>query len=246
MILSDRMAAKEKLTLILLPGLLCDGAIWKHQENNLRDLVDIRVADFRGLESIRAMADSVIRDAPPRFAIAGHSMGGRVALEVANIVGERVSHLILLDTDVQPRAPGEEQRRQVSLEFAEQQGMAEFARHWVRPLLATERQGDELLLSRLIAMVERFSIGDYKAQLKALLYRPDASAYLQDIFCPTLLICGRNGGPRTVERHELIAACLGRANLVVIESCGHMTPIERPVAVTEAIRNLLLSNMQEK
>lgn len=231
----------DRETLILLPGLLCDGSIWKHQEDHLKDLATVHVADFRGLDSIRAMAESVIRSAPPRFSLAGHSMGGRVALEIANLVGNRLSRLVLLDTDVQQRAPGEEQRRKRMLELAEEQGMQELARQWVRPLVAPERRDDEALITRLISMVQRYSLDDYKAQVKALLYRPDASRYLQKISSPTLVICGGNGGPRTVERHQLITACIPRGQLLVVEACGHMTTVERPVAVTEAIRTFMLA-----
>ena len=228
--------------LILLPGLLCDASIWRHQESHLQDIANIRIADIRGLDSIRAMAESVIRNAPARFSIAGHSMGGRVALEVANIVGDRVSRLALLDTDVQPRAQGEEQRRHKLLEVAERHGMAELARQWVKPLVAPERHDDASLLEILNSMVQSYSIDDYRAQVKALLYRPDATAYLQKISCPTLVLCGRYGGPRTVERHELMAAGIRKSQLVVVESCGHMSTVERPAAVTEAMRSLLLAD----
>jgi pimeloyl-ACP methyl ester carboxylesterase len=187
------------------------------------------------------MAESVIRSAPARFSLVGHSMGGRVALEIANLVGNRLSRLVLLDTDVQPRAPGEEQRRKRMLELAQERGMQELARQWVHPLVAPERRDEEALITRLISMVQRYSLDEYKAQVKALLYRPDASSYLQKISSPTLVICGGNCGPRTVERHQLITACLPRGQLLVVEGCGHMTTVERPVAVTEAIRTFMLA-----
>jgi pimeloyl-ACP methyl ester carboxylesterase len=96
-----------KPTLILLPGLLCDRTVWEPQIAALSPRCTIQVADFWGLDSFDAMADRVLADAPPRFALAGHSMGGRVALEIMRKAPERVERLALLSTGVHPVLPNE-------------------------------------------------------------------------------------------------------------------------------------------
>jgi pimeloyl-ACP methyl ester carboxylesterase len=231
----------EREILYLLPGLLCDQRVWRHQLDHLQDLADMRVMDFRGHESIRSMAAAVLREAPRKFAVAGHSMGGRVALEVANIGRDRVSKLALLDTDVYPRHPGEEQRRRRLLDVAESFGMAELARTWAKPLLHPDHAEFPALMDLVQEMVSGFTLEEYKAQVKALLYRPDATGYLRNISCPVMVLCGRQDQSVSVEQHELIAAYLEDSRFVIIESSGHMTLLERPAAVTEAMRDWLIN-----
>jgi len=231
----------DREILYLLPGLLCDRRVWRHQLEHLQDLADMRVMDFRGYDSIRGMAEAVLREAPRRFAVAGHSMGGRVALEVANISPDRVSKLAMLDTDVYPRHPGEEQRRRRLLDVAGDYGMAELARTWARPLVHPDHEAFPALMDLIQEMVSGFTLEEYKAQVKALLYRPDATGYLRNIRCPVMVLCGRQDKSVSVEQHELIAAYLADSRFVIIESSGHMTMLERPAAVTEAMRDWLIN-----
>lgn len=231
----------DRETLFLLPGLLCDQTVWRHQLMHLDDLVDMRVMDFRGHDSIRGMAEAVIREAPARFAVAGHSMGGRVALEVTHMVGDRVSKLALLDTDVYPRHAGEEQRRRRLLDVAESYGMEELARSWVHQLIRPDHRDYAELQDVIQAMVVECTLEEYRAQVKALLYRPDATGYLKNIRCPVMVLCGRQDRSISVEQHELIAAYLEDSRFVIIESSGHMTLLERPAAVTEAMRDWLIN-----
>src|SRR4051794_37969107 len=102
----------ERPVLYLLPGLLCDRVTWAHQVEGLADLAEVRVASFYGFDSIPAMAQSVLDEAPARFAVAGHSMGARVALEMVRAAPERVERLALLDTGTHPVRPGEAEKRQ--------------------------------------------------------------------------------------------------------------------------------------
>lgn len=231
----------DREVLYLLPGLLCDRTVWRHQVEHLHDLADIQVMDFRGHDSIRSMAEAVLREAPSRFAVAGHSMGGRVALEVANIGSDRVTRLALLDTDVYGRHAGEEQRRRRLLDIAENYGMAELARSWARPLVHPEHPEFAALMDLIQGMVSTFTLEEYKAQIKALLYRPDATGFLKNITCPVMVLCGRQDQSVSVEQHELIAAYLADSRFVIIEASGHMTLLERPAAVTAAMRDWLIN-----
>ena len=89
------------MNLVLVPGLLCDAAVWKPQMKALKKLARIQVADHGELDSLGAMAEAILAKAPPKFAVAGHSMGGRVALEVVRRAASRVTGLALLDTGYQ-------------------------------------------------------------------------------------------------------------------------------------------------
>src|SRR5258708_24285340 len=128
-----------KQPLLLLSGLLCDETIWADIPERLGDRADVRVMSFRGFSSISAMAEHVLAMAPERFAVAGHSMGGRVALEVLRSASRRVSGLALLNTRVHTVRRGETPSRGRLLRLAYQRGLSARAGEWVPPLMAGGR-----------------------------------------------------------------------------------------------------------
>lgn len=220
-------------TLFLLPGLLCDAEVWRHQRAALAELADIVIPDFRHARSITAMAQIVLDGAPEHFSVAGHSMGGRVALEVYRMAPGRVERLALLDTGIHPRKPTEEAGRQELVDIAYREGMEAMAARWLPPMLHPAHMA---LLGPLTEMVKRSTPETFENQQRALLGRPDARAVVASIRCPTLVLCGRQDAWSPVTQHEEIAALIPGAALVVVEDCGHMSPVEQPEAVTNALR----------
>jgi pimeloyl-ACP methyl ester carboxylesterase len=233
--------------LILIPGLLCDAAVWAAQAAALEDLVRIRVAEHGLRDSLGAMAEAIIAYAPPRFAVAGHSMGGRVALEVVRRAGTRVTGLALLDTGYLPVASGEAGERERAerlklLELARTEGMRALGRRWLRiPMVYVDRLSDSELVEDILDMFERKSYAVFEAQVRALLTRPDASALLAAIECPTLVLCGRDDAWSQLQAHRDMAALIPHSKLVSIPECGHMATMERPQAVADAMRAWLKS-----
>lgn len=230
--------------LVLLPGLLCDHAVWAPQIQGLGARVDAHVVHYGERDSLAAMAQHVLDTAPtPRFALAGHSMGGRVALEVWRQAPERVTRLALLDTSYHPLAPGEAGEneklgRHTLLEKAQREGMRPMAAEWARGMVHESRIGGPVF-EAILDMFERSSPVVFAAQIKALLDRPDADPLLPTIACPTLVLCGREDAWSTPARHEHLHARIAGSRLVVVERCGHMSTMEQPEAVTIAIREWL-------
>jgi pimeloyl-ACP methyl ester carboxylesterase len=225
---------------VLLPGLVCDEAVWAHARAPLEAGAPVIIPDYGLLDSLGAMAEKVLREAPPRFAVAGHSMGGRVALEILRRAPERVSALALLDTGVQPLASGEPGEREATgrhelLALARERGMAAMARRWVQGMVWSPRLNDETLIRGVIDMFARRSADMFAAQIRALLARPDASGLLADISCPTLVLCGEQDGWAPAQRHIDMAQKIPGARLVLVPDCGHMCTMERPEAVTGAL-----------
>jgi pimeloyl-ACP methyl ester carboxylesterase len=218
------------MTVFLLPGLLCDETIWSHQMHALSYLGKVIIPDFRPANSIEGMAKAVLEIGPDRFFLAGHSMGGRVALEVVRLAPERVERLALLDTGIHPRAASEEWKRGELVELARSEGMAALAARWLPPMLHPHHAA---LLAPLTEMVMRSTPETFANQQRALLDRPDARAVLSGIRCPTLVLCGRQDTWSPVSQHEEIAAAIPHSQLVIVEDCGHMSPIEQPAAVTK-------------
>jgi pimeloyl-ACP methyl ester carboxylesterase len=235
-----------KKPLLLVPGLLCDDVVWASQTAALADIADVRVVNNGATDRLEALAESIIAQAPQRFALAGHSMGGRVALEVARKVPERLIGLALLDTGYEGLAPGEAGEREAAgryalLETARREGMRAMARIWVQGMVYPPRLEDEGLIEPILDMFERRTPDFFALQIKALLTRPEASAVVSRIPCPTLVLCGREDAWAPPSRHELMAKMIRRSTLEVIPECGHMSPVERPQAVTAAFRSWLES-----
>ncbi len=231
----------DRLQLVLLPGLLCDETVWQPQIAGLRDTAECRVADYGALDSIRDMAELVLRDAPERFALAGHSMGGRVALEVYRTAPERVSHLALFDTACTPRVPGEEKGRYALLEIARRDGMRAMGMQWLPPMLQPGRMDDAELVETILRMFERKSPAIQEAQITALLNRPDARDVVAGVRCPALLLTGEQDGWSPPAVHRAMSEAIPGSTLAVIPECGHMATMERPEAVTAAMRAWLMS-----
>ncbi|TFZ04382.1 alpha/beta fold hydrolase [Ramlibacter rhizophilus] len=231
-------------TLVLLPGLLCDAAAWRHQFEALSALTACEVASYGDADAITAMARAVLAQVPAGpLALAGHSMGGRVALEVARLAPERLQRIALLDTGTEPLAAGEagEQeraKRMALLERARREGMRAMGREWARGMVHPARL-DSPVFEDILDMIERSTPERFEAQQRALLARPDVRPVFASLRCPTLLVCGRQDAWSPLARHEQMRSELPQARLVVIEDAGHMSPMEQPEAVTRALREWL-------
>jgi pimeloyl-ACP methyl ester carboxylesterase len=227
-------------TLYLLPGLLCDAAIWAHQSTALEQDCEIRIPDYTAFDTFAAMAQTVLDAAPERFSLAGHSMGGRVALEIFRRAPQRIERLALLDTGTHPPREGEAEKRQELLDLADRAGMAALADRWLPPMVHPERTEDPELMAGLRAMVQRMSPNIFRRQVAALLGRPDAGPLLAHIRCPTLIGVGRQDRWSPPAQHEPIAAAVPQARYVIFEDSGHMAPVEAPQAVSKALREWML------
>ena len=228
----------SKQPLLLLCGLLCDETVWSDIPERLADVADVRILSLRGFTSIPAMAEHVLGSAPERFALAGHSMGGRVALELMRTARQRVCGLALLNTGVHAVRDGEPQSRGRLLRFAHEHGMSALAAEWLPPMLAAGYRKAELM-PRLLAMVERSTPDSYAGQINALLNRPEAMAVLPTIGVPTLLLSGSEDTWSPVSQHETMRRRIPHATLFEVHGAGHMSPVERPDAVAVALREWL-------
>ncbi|MBL8700411.1 MAG: alpha/beta fold hydrolase [Alphaproteobacteria bacterium] len=225
--------------LILLPGLLCDAALWAPQRDGLNDVADIRIGDLTQTDSIAAMAARVLADAPERFALAGLSMGGYVAFEIMRRAPARVTRLALLDTSARPDAPERLQQRRDLIRLAqtgEFRGVTpRLLPQWVHP----ENMKDPELVATVTAMTQRVGRDVFIRQQTAIMGRPDSRPGLVQIRVPTLVLCGRQDQATPVELAREIAADIPNARLEVIEQCGHLSTLEKPAAVNRALRQWL-------
>jgi pimeloyl-ACP methyl ester carboxylesterase len=231
--MSDRAAARPEVA--LLAGLLCDEEIWADVARRLAGLARVSIFCFPGFSSIAAMAEHVAATMTGRFAVAGHSMGGRVALELIRREGARVTGLALLNTGVHPLAAHEPEARGRLVRLAREKGMTALAAEWLPPMMGPPRPADDELMRRLTAMVERSTPAQFAAQIQALLNRPEAAGVLSQVRVPLLLLGADQDRWSPVEQHEAMQRLCPSAVLRVVQGAGHMAPVEQPRAVADAL-----------
>jgi pimeloyl-ACP methyl ester carboxylesterase len=223
-------------TLFLLSGLLCDETIWADAAQDLSSAAHVRIVSFPGFDSIPAMAEHVLRTMSGPFLVAGHSMGGRVALEIFRQAKQRVLGLALFNTGVHPRRAGEIESRGRLVKLAQERGMSALADEWLPPMMGASEARLEQVMPKLREMVERQSPMSFAAQIKALLDRPDAASVLPTIEVPTLLASGTADAWSPLTQHEAMRRQIPHAALAAIDDAGHMAPAEQPQAVAAALR----------
>jgi pimeloyl-ACP methyl ester carboxylesterase len=171
-------------------------------------------------------------------------MGGRVALEVLALAPARVARLALLDTGFDPLPagePGERERakRARFLQVARDEGMLAMGKEWAVGMVQSSRLADNALMDDIHRMIARCPLARFEAQIHALLTRPDRGEFLRGIAVPTLVLCGREDGWSPLAQHVDMARRIQGSVLVDVPACGHMSTMERPEAVTAALRQWL-------
>lgn len=232
------------MTLILLPGFLCDETVWQDQLPRLTPICDCLIPDYGQLDSLSAMASAVLDRAPSRFAVAGHSMGGRIALEMFRQASGRVTHIALLDTGCHARpaeetGAEEERGRRKLLAIAREEGMRAMAIDWIPPMIHPDRRTDAALIERIVRMMERKTPDIFEAQMNALLARPEAADLLPRIQCPALILTGSHDALSPPRSHEEMAAAIPNSTLAIVPDCGHMSTMECPHAIAQAMQSWL-------
>ena len=228
----------ERTPLVLLPGLLCDKALWQHQTETLTDIADPIVADLTGFDDQAEAVRTILADLPEKFALAGLSLGGYVAFEFMRQAPERITHLALLDTTARDDSPEKKQGRQG---FADQALQPDFdvraaAQHMLSLFIHEDRMNDEVLVADILAMSERFGREAFARNQLMMMKRPDSRPELASITCPTLVLCGRQDSLIPLENSVEMADMIPHAALVVVEDSGHLSSMEQPHAVSAAFR----------
>lgn len=218
-----------------LPGLLDDERLWQHQAAALGTRYPLLTARLTGHDSIAALAASALANAPAgRFALLGLSMGGYVALEIMRQAPQRVLALALLDTNARADSEAASAFRR-SLMAQAQTDFTAVVKGITPRLLHPDHLTDEALVKLIEDMA--FSVGPevFACQQTAIMGRIDSRPFLSSIACPTLVLCGREDLLTPLELHQEMAAWIAGAKLTVIEQCGHMSALEQPQRVNEAL-----------
>ena len=220
--------------LMLLPGLACDAALWRHQSPALAAHRPVQVATVQArAASLPAMAALLLAEQPGPLLLAGCSMGGMLALEVVRQAPDRVRGLALLGSTARPDTPALVSLRCQAITLIEQGRADELLR--ANALFAFHPQHAALLLGDYLAMIGSAGSASLIQQNRAVMGRADLRPQLPHITCPTLVVCGQDDSLTPPECSQEMAGAIPNAQLELLATCGHMLTWEQPAAVTQLL-----------
>ena len=223
------------LPIVLVPGLNCTARLYAEQIAALWSFGPVTIADHRRDDSVAAIATHILATAPPRFALAGLSMGGYIALAIMREEPERVARLALLDSSARPDTPEQSERRRGMIALAEGGRFAEVPNLLFPVFVHRNRQQDEALRAIVGTMAEETGPQAFVRQQRAIMTRPDCRPQLASIDCPTLVLVGDGDELTPPALSHEIAAGIAGSRLVTVPDCGHLSTLERPEQVNQAL-----------
>jgi pimeloyl-ACP methyl ester carboxylesterase len=228
-----------ELPLILVPGLLNTARLWEAQATALGRDRPVTVFEAFVANSLGVLADGLLAGAPATFALGGLSMGGYLAFEVWRRAPERVARLALFDTTARPDAPEQTERRLALVQLARGEGLDAVLPKLVPALFAMQHANDANMVRMVTGMAHEVGVEGFANQQQAILSRPDSRPDLGNIACPTLVVVGEDDQLTPPEVAAEIATAIPGATLVRIPDSGHLSPIEAPELVTQALHDWL-------
>ena len=220
--------------LVLIPGMMCDTRLYGPQMAALGRRAVIH-APCTEADSMGDLAHAVLEVAPPRFALAGLSMGGIVAMEVLRQAPDRVERLALLDTNPLAELPKHQARRLPQIAAAEDGRLREVMRDEMKPLYLADGPGKAAILELCMDMALSLGPAVFVRQSRALASRPDQQETLRAFRGPALVLMGRDDRLCPLDRHELMHALMPQSRLELIEGAAHLPTLEKPTQTTAAL-----------
>ena len=221
--------------IVLVPGLLASPRYYAPLLPALWQFGPVTIAQHTRDDSMAAIAARIVAAAPPRFALAGHSMGGYIAFEIMRQAGARVTKLALMDTAARADTPEQSERRRSLIALAQGGRFAEIPDLQFPLLVHPSRHGHAALRDEIRRMADDVGAAAFVRQQTAIMQRPDSRPGLAAISCPTLVLVGDGDALTPPERAREIAQGIAGASEVIIDGCGHMTAMEAPAATTQAL-----------
>ncbi len=222
--------------LVLLPGLSSNKILWQHQSYHLSDIALVQIISAVQ-DTPEKMVQVILDEAPPQFALAGHSMGGWLCLELMRVAPSRVTQLCLINTTARMDSKEKTIRRKEMIQKAKagqfQEVVEAMTEHFVfNPLVKNDVK----------KMFLEVGMQAFINQQHAMIERKESQSILSIIACPTLVIHAARDKNFSFEEHEELVNQIPNAELAIVENSGHMSPMENPEAITVLLRNWLISH----
>jgi pimeloyl-ACP methyl ester carboxylesterase len=232
-------------TVLFLPGLLCDAALWQAQVEVLSATWTCVVADLTKDEAIEAMVARAMANLPDRFAVCGLSMGGYVALGLMRLAPERISRLCLIDTTARADTQEQARRRRVLMAMTRGNNFRGVTPRLLPQLVHPDRLGDAALTSTIMDMAARVGRDAFLRQQMAIMGRPDSRPILKDIRVPTHILHGDADRLIPLDHAVEMANAIPGARMNVVRGCGHLPTLEDPAALTLLLSKWLTGMIRE-
>ena len=233
--MSPRSESYSSPSLILIPGLLCNQALWRNQISGLAGRADIRVADITRQRTISEMAVAVLETAPASFSLAGFSLGSQVALEIMRIGKHRVDRLALLSATRGGLIPPVAVALRQAVATIETGGFEQYLEMAYPLYFAPARMADFFLKRSFLAMAQAVGPEAGLRQMQALLAITAPFTDLNQICCPTVIVGGHEDRRTPPASQEALAQEIPGSELVLVDAAAHFTPLEQPDRVTEIL-----------
>lgn len=228
-------------TVLFIPGYLCTAELFRYQVDHLPEGISGKVVDIPPLTTMEDIAQALWRNHPEPCILCGLSMGGIIAMEMIRQRPDLVQGLILLDTNAKSEGAEVSAARQKLVEEGRLIGPGEMSLKRLLPrLVHPDLTEDEELRSIIYRMAEECGMEKLEAHARALESRPDYSETLRRVNCPTLLAYGAQDQLCPADRHENIKSLIPHGQLAAIENCGHLSTLERPIEVSNALNEWLM------
>ena len=224
----------------MVPGMMCDERIFSPQIEELSKSLEVTIADISSFSSVRELASDVLKKAPKKFSLLGHSMGGIVAMEIYSQEPNRIEKLILMDTNPKAELDEVKLKREPQIRDANKGKLLEVMRDEMKPNYLADSENQSSVLNVCMDMALTLGSDVFTNQSRALQSRADQQNTIQSINIPVLIMCGSEDKLCTVERHEMMHNMISDSELKIINNAGHMPTLEQPEETTEVINEWLM------
>jgi pimeloyl-ACP methyl ester carboxylesterase len=231
----------DTMPILLVPGLLSSPRIFAPVLPALWRLGPVTVANHVRDDNMGAIARRILAEAPPRFALAGHSMGGYVAFEIMRQAPDRVARLALINTQARPDTPEATERRRGQMARAWSGQYHALIDELFPGFVHPSRRDDASLRKLVHDMGDDVGEGGFVRQQTAVISRVDSRPALAWIRCPTLVLTGDEDNTIPNSLSKEMADGIHGAKLVILQNCGHMPQPEQPEATAAALVEWLRS-----
>ncbi|PKI03560.1 alpha/beta fold hydrolase [Glaciecola sp. 33A] len=222
--------------LLLLPGMMCDARLFASQVSEFSADYPVIVPVLTGQSTFAELCKDILAHAPPRFALAGLSMGGIIAMEIVRQAPERVSRLALMDTNPLAEPAIRAMERDAQIERVRNGGLSSVMRDEMLPNYLADGSKNDDLLTLCMEMAEALGADVFTQQSRALQQRRDQCDTLRRIDMPTLILCGEYDALCPLERHVMMCDLISGARLAVIPGAGHLPVLERSELTNKEIK----------
>ena len=224
----------------MVPGMMCDERIFSPQIEALSQNLEVTIADISNFSSVRELASDVLKKAPKKFSLLGHSMGGIVAMEIYSQEPNRIEKLILMDTNPKAELDEVKLKREPQIREVNKGKLLEVMRDEMKPNYLAESENKRSVLNICMEMALSLGPDVFINQSRALQSRLDQQNTIQSINIPVLIMCGSEDKLCPVERHEMMHNMISDSDLKIINNAGHMPTLEQPRETTEVIKEWLM------